>query len=137
MFSNETAPAAHDPTVDTSEQKFTAKIKFIARLKTFLYEQKGDHIYDHVVMELGHLFFAQLRNGTLQQPVEVPYTLDIDLMQLCFFDQFVAENFTRCIFRYSAHLSEYVRDVFFLRVEDEERTLRAQTTVGAGKTFKL
>lgn len=70
-------------------------------------------------MEMGQFFYDQVKNGQLSQYLEVPYTLDIDLMQLCFFDQFVAENFTRCLFRYSAHLAEYVRDVFFLKVEDE------------------
>ena len=76
-------------------------------------------------MEMGPLFYDQLKNGQLSQILEVAYTLDIDLMALTFYDQFVAENFTRCIFRYSAHLSDYVREVFLLRVEDEERSLRA------------
>ena len=74
---------------------------------------------------MGPLFYDQLKNGTLSQVLEVAYTLDIDLMVLTFFDQFVAENLTRCIFRYSAQLSDYVREVFLRRVEDEERSLRS------------
>ena len=56
-------------------------------------------------MDVGSLFLEQLKSGTLTQTIEVAYTLDIDIMALTFFDQFVAENLTRCIFRYSASLS--------------------------------
>ena len=70
-------------------------------------------------MEMGPFFYEQLKNGKLTQFLEVPYTLDLDLTHLCFFDQFVAENLTRCLFRYLAQISDYVRDVFILKVEDE------------------
>lgn len=59
------------------------------------------------------------------------YTLDIDIMQLTYFDQFVAENFTRCLFRYSAHLSQYVKDIFLLKLEDEERSILSAISANA------
>ena len=37
-------------------------------------------------MDMGPLFFDQLKNGLLTQLIEVNYTLDIDLMALAFFD---------------------------------------------------
>ena len=111
---------------DQNGASLNAKGRFISRLKHYLYKEKGDQIYDTILMEMGPLFYEQLKNGTLKQVVEVPFTLDIDLMALTFYDQFVAENFTRCLFRYYAHLSDYVREVFLLRLEDEERSMRAE-----------
>ena len=64
----------------------TAKSKFIQRLKQFLYQEKGDQIYDQILMDMGPLFLDQLKNGTLSQVIEVGYTLDIDIMALTFFD---------------------------------------------------
>ena len=46
--------------------------------------------------------------------------MEIDLMHLAYYNQFVAENFTRCIFRYYGYLAEYVKDIFLAKVEDEE-----------------
>ena len=89
---------------DKNGVSLTAKTRFISQLKLFLYKEKGDQIYDQVMMDIGPLFYEQLKNGTLNQVIEVPFTLDIDLMALTFYDQFIAENFTRCLFRYSAHL---------------------------------
>lgn len=37
-------------------------------------------------MDMGPLFFDQLKNGTLNQLIEVNYTLEIDLISLTFFD---------------------------------------------------
>ena len=71
-------------------------------------------------MDLGTYFYDQLKSGDLTQYVEVPFTLDIDLMQLIYYNQFVAENFMRCIFRYYGHLSDYVKDIFGLKIQDEE-----------------
>ena len=56
--------------------------------------------------------------------MEVPYILDIDLMKLTFFSQFVAENFVRCLFRYYPHLSEYVKEIFLAKVLEEERMIQ-------------
>ena len=97
----EDGPAKETPL----EDNLSAKSRFIQRLKLFLYKEKGEHIYDQVLMDVGSLFLEQLKSGTLTQTIEVAYTLDIDIMALTFFDQFVAENLTRCIFRYSASLS--------------------------------
>ena len=59
-------------------------------------------------------------------------------MALIFYDQFVAENLTRCIFRFSANLSDYVKDVFLLKLEDEERALRASiSTLGLTEPYHL
>jgi hypothetical protein len=43
---------------------------------------------------------------------EVALDFDIDLIKMIFFDQFLADNFIRCFFRYYPKLSEYVKDAF-------------------------
>jgi hypothetical protein len=43
---------------------------------------------------------------------EVALDFDVDLINMIFFDQFLADNFIRCFFRYYPKLSEYVKDVF-------------------------
>ena len=47
-------------------------------------------------------------------PISWPYYLRF--VQLIYYNQFVAENFMRCIFRYYGHLSDYVKDVFGLKM---------------------
>ena len=37
---------------------------------------------------------------------------DIDLIKMIHFDQFLADNFIRCFFRYYSKMSEYVKDIF-------------------------
>ena len=72
------------------------------------------------MMDMGQFFYDQLKSGSLHQSIEVPFTMDIDLMHLTYYNQFVAENFIRCIFRYYGHLADYVKDIFQAKVENEE-----------------
>ena len=44
--------------------------------------------------------------------LEVALDFDIDLIKMIHFDQFLADNFIRCFFRYYPKLSEYVKDIF-------------------------
>ena len=76
-------------------------------------------------MDIGSLFIEQLKAGSLTNDIEVNFILDLDLMHMIHYSQFVAENFSRCIFRYSPHLSTYVRDTFLLKLEEEEKKVRA------------
>jgi hypothetical protein len=50
--------------------------------------------------------------------------LEIDLQHLVYWDSFVGENFIRCVFRYYPCLSNYVREVFLLRLEEDQLMLR-------------
>ena len=38
--------------------------------------------------------------------------LDIDLIKMIHFDQFLADNLIRCFFRYYPKLAQYVKEVF-------------------------
>ena len=104
----------------TTDRSANARVKFIQLLKAYLYQEKGNQIYDQVMMDMGQLFYDQLKSGSLTHSIEVPFTLDIDLMHLTHYNQFVAENFIRCIFRYYGHLADYVKDIFQIKVENEE-----------------
>jgi len=42
----------------------------------------------------------------------VALDFDIDLIKMIHYDQFLADNFIRCFFRYYPKLSEYVKEVF-------------------------
>ena len=43
-------PDARD---DNNNATLSAKGRFISRMKLWLYKEKGEHIYDHVLMEMG------------------------------------------------------------------------------------
>ena len=78
-------------------------------------------------MDLGSYLYNLLKSGNLTQFIEVPFTLDIDLMQLIYFNQFVAENFMRCIFRYYGHLPDYVKETFATKIQEEENMDQEQS----------
>lgn len=107
------------------EDDLDSKGRFVQLLKQYIYKEKGDQIYDQIIMDIGSLFYEQLKAGTLTTNVEVNFILDLDLMHMIHYSQFVGENFARCIFRYTPHLSTYVRDTFLLKLEEEEKKVRA------------
>jgi hypothetical protein len=49
--------------------------------------------------------------------------LEIDLIKMSHFDQFLADNFVRCFFRYYSKLPQYAKEVY-LEALLESETLR-------------
>ena len=54
-----------DPKASGNQEPVSTKARFVQRLKQFLYQEKGEHIYDHLLMDIGQFFYEQLKNGTL------------------------------------------------------------------------
>ena len=59
--------------------------------------------------------------------MEAPLDLDLDIIKMIHFDQFLAENFIRCFFRYYPKLSNYVKDVY-LDIYKESNLLKIKDT---------
>ena len=53
-----------------------------------------------------------LDSDSKQSHLEVALELDIDLIKMIHYDQFLADNFIRCFFRYYAKMPRYIKDVF-------------------------
>ena len=51
--------------LNTTKLQANAKAKFIQHLKAYIQQEKGSHIYDQMMMDMGHLFYDQLKNGSL------------------------------------------------------------------------
>ncbi len=51
---------------------------------------------------------------------ELSLDFDLDLIKMIHFDQFLADNFIRCFFRYYPKLSDYVKEVFIDGYRDQE-----------------
>jgi hypothetical protein len=92
---------------------------FINKLKSFLKQEKGPYITDQLTLCLPFHYYDQKQSqqdrtgsnlGTTAAPAALD--LDIDLIKMIHFDQFLADNFIRCFFRYYPKLSQYVKDVF-------------------------
>jgi hypothetical protein len=62
----------------------------------------------------------EIQQGRLESDVQVSVLLEIDLQHLIYWDQFVGENFIRCIFRYYPCLSNYIREIFMLKLEEDQ-----------------
>ena len=100
------------------EKKGKAKLLFINKLKSFLKQEKGPYITDQLTLCLPFQYnqddFKQSSQDqkNLMQGLPPALDLDIDLIKMIHFDQFLADNFIRCFFRYYPKLSQYVKEVF-------------------------
>ena len=102
------------PGLSGKQKLHRAKVDFIEKLKSFLRQEKGEQI-------IGQLSMCVLQNPMSSQELEkvdsahqyeVALNFDIDLIKMIHFDQFLADNFIRCFFRYYPKMSEYVKDIF-------------------------
>ncbi|CDW78228.1 UNKNOWN [Stylonychia lemnae] len=113
-----------------------AKDNFIYLLKSFLKEDKGNQIYDMVTMNLP-AEINQISGGKIQvSNFEVTVDLEIDLMNMIYFDQFLAENFIRCFFRYYPKLSIYIKEVFIEIYTQEQMTLIKHTSQNSAQQYE-
>ena len=81
------------------------KQKFIFKLKQFLLKDRGNYIFDSIML-------LNATTNTFIKSKFVALDLDIDLMKMITFDSFLGENFIRCIFRYYPALPKYVKEIF-------------------------
>jgi len=77
-------------------------------------------IYDQIITELSPAVIDELSSGKLDSAVTVSVLLEIDLQHLVYWDQFVGENFIRCIFRYYPALSSYIKEVFLHKLQEDQ-----------------
>jgi len=66
----------------------------------------------------------------------VPLDLDIDLIKMIHFDQFLADNFIRCFFRYYPKLSLYIKEVFIECFREENLMKIKETSLNQGQALE-
>jgi len=67
--------------------------------------------------------------------LELPVLLELDLTEMVYSNQFLGENFIKCIFRYFAYLPEYLTEVLLEKIKLENP--RAPTNFTLRVNLKL
>jgi len=72
------------------------------------------------------LSLESLARSTSSTPVEHTVQIDLDLTHMVYWDQFMGENFIKCIFRYYPLVPSFVTDIFIQKLAEEDPKLYAK-----------
>lgn len=89
-----------------------AKFQFISKLKAFLQQEKGPYILDQLTMSTEGAVYPETDSLNGGGKLQVDLDFEMDLIKMIHFDQFLADNFIRCFFRYYPKLPLYIKEVY-------------------------
>ena len=69
--------------------------------------------------------------------IEAKLDIEIDLIKMIYYDQFLAENFIRCFFRYYTQLPTYLKEIFLDNYRDDHLLKFKETTASFQKITDL